>query len=293
MVSHPASLPVLGLARSIRKLSSFAGLVILLAAFAVPSHIAQAANDPGDRSEPYKEHKSDNTATHQEIAWIGPGGEKGVGLFLFRAAEFGFTERLFIKTPEGQHLILQRTLRSGSGLDRSRLIDDQTGWWLEVTKDYGFTATSLRKFFSIAEDLVKGSGRSVGYTLRVAGGLEWSTEVPAQQPVNEHASVAQELRGTDLGRALEEHVRGDLAMTLAFLACTPTYERLGPAGGVLVSLWSASSTGTGSCQEKLGPLRVGLSLSDPKLVRLRAEFATPLKSLWDVRLDQPIPPGKE
>ncbi len=249
-----------------------------------PSASASTLGASGQDTGVYEEYTGDNNAVNHGIQWFGPGSSKGVGLFLFRVSETGLTQQLFIKTPEGRHLILEKTLRAGSGLDRMRLIDDESGWWFEVTKDYGFTATGLRKFFSVGEDFVSGSGKDVEYTLRTREGLEWKTTIPAQQPREERTAVAEALRGTHLERVLEEHLATDLAEAVAFLSCAPQYDRLGAAAGVLIALWPRPDSAGASWHEEVDPMQPGLALSDPELVKLRAEFVTPVKSLWEVPL---------
>ncbi len=210
------------LSGSLRKvlllLGAVAGVLGVVSTSGAGWGVAWAAREAGhDGGTAYEEYTGGNHAVYQKIVWTRASGEQGVGLFLFRVAELGFTQRLFVRAPGGRHLILERTLTASAGLERTRLVDDESGWWLEVTKDYGLTASGLRKFFSIAEDFVAGSGKTVGYTLRTREGLEWKAEIPAQQAVEEQARLAAALRGTELGGVLERHVETDLAEAMTFL----------------------------------------------------------------------------
>ena len=287
----PCSRPTTSVLTTLFVLGIGLGLPGLIPPLGAVSTGAPTAAGAVQNPRAYQEYTAPNNAIHQEIRWVAQDGSNGIGLFLLRVTETGLTQQLFVKTPGGRHLILEKTLQASSGLDRTRLIDDETGWWFEVTKNYGFTAAGLRKFFSAAEDFVEGSGKEVKYTLQARDGSRWETSIPAQQPQEEYAELVKALQGTTIGTVLEHHLKTDLADAILFLARGPKSERLGAAAGVLVALRPSTSAEATSWHEEVESMQPGLEPSDPEMVKLRAEFVTPLKSLWDVPLGEPASPS--
>jgi len=232
---------------------------------------------------------------HREVRWVSASAEsEGQGLFLFRSAQAGLAQRVFVETPAGRHIILDETLHAQSGVERVRLIDDETGWWAEVTKRYGFESASLDEFFDRPEHYPSGRpDRTVTYTVRTSNGFEFESEVPARQPEEELAALAEEIEGADAAGRLAEKVPEDLLAGMGFLRQAVLQESVLNMGRSVIDVLSAATRPqplpAGIWEEREGPARQGLTLADPDMVRFISRFATPLESLWGESLDDREP----
>jgi hypothetical protein len=84
-------------------------------------------------------------------------GEGVPGLFAFESATAGTVSRLYVQAPSGQRLVLGVFLDPISGHWHNTIMDDETGVVIELDKDIGVTASSLREFFAKTHDLTSDS----------------------------------------------------------------------------------------------------------------------------------------
>jgi len=147
------------------------------------------------------------------------GSGSAAGVVFFRASEDQLTRRLLVETPEGRRLVLTKRLLVQEGQDRYELVDDETGWWVRLVKDYDFEVETLDEFFSRWEELLKpGEGREVEMELLTSQGLHFIATVPvAQQGETETATFAQRLLESDVGSELRDEMPEEVERGIAFL----------------------------------------------------------------------------
>ncbi len=71
---------------------------------------------------------------HQSIEWSGRDGA-GQGLEFLDRTRGASAHRLLLVSPSGTALVLSSSQNAATGIERFRVADDTTGWWLEVRKE--------------------------------------------------------------------------------------------------------------------------------------------------------------
>jgi len=173
------------------------------------------------------------------------------------------------------------------------MLDDQSGWWAEVEKDYGFTSSGLWEFFRKADvALMPGEGREIKFTVRTSDGLEITAKLPVQSRSDPaYRALAAQLDEAGLAESIRNQIPDGLGEVAVFL--TRALDQVGsPAKGpaaVLAGLVEPRQREDEDRQsiwaERPGSLRKGLSLTDPALL----EFADGFRSVGGV---EPLPPGE-
>jgi hypothetical protein len=127
--------------------------------------------------------------------------------------------RILLETPSGRHVVLTKNLSGPAGLDRVRLLDERTGWWVEVYKQYPLTGESLRAFLHEAMDLVEQDDvEPLRVTLVTSEGFEAEADLPANtQPWVVHENFVTELERSGLMAELRAEVPADFGREIDFL----------------------------------------------------------------------------
>lgn len=83
---------------------------------------------------------------HYFVEWSG-NNIGGDGLEVVALAEDAMATRLLIRRSGKPRLILSQCVDAGQGMVRTRLVDDESGWWIEVRDKNSATAGPLPQFF--------------------------------------------------------------------------------------------------------------------------------------------------
>jgi hypothetical protein len=241
---------------------------------------------------------------HRGFVWQG-GQLSGRALFLFECAPNGLNSRLLLETPSGAKVTITETDDVRRGRKTTRLVDDDSGWWLEIARDSHFKAQDLGDFFRRVYDELK-PGHPLGFHLSTRDGLAFRTRGSYRaHPDPEHKDLARGLRAAGLADKLLETVppsvvdavrflaavRSDDSQQVSFLpAPTAVFHELLP--GEAGPSRNGAPYSKLRWQEEAAPLRKGLVVSDPELLEFVVGFTTVSTPdpLSDHRLETVVPP---
>lgn len=234
------------------------------------------------------------TAYHREVSWAAANEDQVVnGLFFFQSSQKGLAARVLVASPEGRRIVLTKVLLAESGRDRIRLLDDSTGWWLEVEKKYGVGASGLWEFLRKLESwLEPESGHRIAYVLRSSDGMELTTTLAVVERSDlEHRGLVASLDEANLSSALQDQMPEGLVEAVLFLdgaleivaadAKTP----IGILAGIAAREMGESAYRAVSWTENEAPLQKGLLVQDPESRR----FADGFRSISGA---EPLPAGE-
>lgn len=263
---------------------------LLQATFGLVLALTVSPSGSSPMSDPYDRQSS----FHQDVEWVSPQeGVSAQGLFFFQSSAKGLASRVLVRSPAGRRVVLTNVLLVATGRDRARMLDDQSGWWAEVEKDYGFTASGLWEFFRKADvALMPGEGRKIKYTVRTSEGLEITSELPVQSHSDPaYRVLAALLVEASLAESLRSQIPEGLGEVVVFLE--HAVDQVGSTSrGPAVVLAALVEHGPReesytrlSWSEEEGPLRKGLTLKEPSLLG----FADGFRSVGGA---EPLPPGE-
>lgn len=140
------------------------------------------------------------------------------GLFLLAADNRGMVSRLLVETPGGNRIILTKAIDAINGLERVSWRDDETGWWLEVTKNLGFQSSDLHEFFATVHDQLRAdAGKMIGVRLRTRGSIDLTRDVRVGDQTETHAAIVDVLRREGLADKLAVEVPTRMTEAVRFL----------------------------------------------------------------------------
>ncbi len=215
-------------------------------------------------------------ALRLEVSYFGPAGQ--------------VTQDL-VEAPDGTRVILRSVLNARRGLDRTRLTDEASGWWVELTLDYERTFLDLDQFFAFTLDqgeqlgaqpvrLVTQSGISLGGRFKPSAGEKGRYLA---------RFVDHLLAEGELARLGEQVPRG-LAPLLGLADPGPVAAETGSRAALYLeygeaslahllnqALRAAGKAARPACpgpwdRRREGPARPSLTISDPDLLELVARF---------------------
>jgi|GEM_PF-3034601 len=129
-----------------------------------------------------------------------------------------FITRRLIEAPAGHRVVLTRSTKGYAGTFLNQLVDDETGWWIELEIGFGFETENLKEFSNRVGDKINEPGATLQFTLRTSENVHHEAEVPVAGQIHLAAEAFGEgLAGTSQGRALAESIPPGLVPTLAFL----------------------------------------------------------------------------
>ena len=108
-------------------------------------------------------------------------------LFAFRAMPTLRTTRMLLDAG-GRRVVLTQQWIASSGVSRARLVDDKTGWWIEVTKAFGVQRETVDEFFASVN---RANLKTIVMRVRTRGGVDFSAEVPCADPEKEDAAFGE------------------------------------------------------------------------------------------------------
>lgn len=157
---------------------------------------------------------------HRQLEWSAPATDRqGKALMLYSGGREKARTRLLVETPSGRHVVLTKDLNGVTGIDRVRLLDDRTGWWVEVRTRIPIEADSLRAFLHEAMNLVeKEDVDPLEVAVTTRGGFEADAELPANtQPWVVHQGFVAELERSGRSKEIRAEVPEGLAREVDFL----------------------------------------------------------------------------
>lgn len=165
---------------------------------------------------------ADEPTVQQLLRWLPVQGTEATGqaqvLQITERRSGELVSRRLVETPAGHRVISVRSTRGFAGTFVRQLIDDETGWWIEMEIDFGFATENLKEFLNRVEDRINEPGATLRVTVRTSESLHHEAEVPVAGQIHLAAeALGKELAGTPTGRALAESIPPGLVPTLAFL----------------------------------------------------------------------------
>lgn len=229
-----------------------------------------------------------STAYRELLTWK-RNDDSATGIVYFQSSDKGLVRRLLVETPGGRRLVLTKRLLAQKGEDRYELLDEESGWWFRLVKDFDVEAETLAEFFSQAEELLQpGGSREVSIELMSSNGLSFAATVPiAKQGAVEEGAFAGRLLDSDVAAPLKNNVPEGLERGIAFLdeVFEPRFSDSRALLEVLAQLLDATedeSGAGGSWQQAETRRRPGLGPETTEEARFLSRFlsidpAEPLK----------------
>jgi hypothetical protein len=217
--------------------------------------------------------------------WV-PVGDSGVSgtpeaLQITEGRSAELISRQLIEPPAGHRVVVTKSTRGYAGTVLTQLVDDETGWWVELEIDYGLRSEDLKDFLNRTGDKIGEPGATLRYTLRTSENLRHESEIPVQGNIQTAAErLGDELAATQEGKALAESIPPGLVPTLAFLRlhAEGTYaEGALPLMRILAALEPAiadPATSPGRWRFEPGEVRYSLTVTDPELRSFAEQFST-------------------
>lgn len=234
-----------------------------------------------------------NAALHRELVWTSPHGDELPGLYLVEVADDYMVSRVLVVDPAGNATVISATVDARSGVLRTEVRDDETGWHAALDVVTGVTGESLEAFYSATESLGVGEDHRVQTSVYDSSGVVWSSSWPVAAPRELHRSVGHGLAERSLAQKLMVSAPDGFSQTLAFLDASMSPEPLTSEGvtnvayalrGIIEVLVASNDvTYTGSEWEMTaGEMKKGFF--DPEIVALLSRFrsidtADPLRDL--------------
>lgn len=231
---------------------------------------------------------------YREVRWVSADqGLTGRGLFFFQSSEKGTVSRVLVLSPAERRVVLTKILLAQSGRDRIRLVDDKTGWWMEVERNFAPAASSFSEFLKKAEMwLDPAAEHKRNYTVRTSDGLELTSEIAVEsQPRLEYHALVAELQRQGLEETLRDRVPDGLEEAVVFLDTALEHVAADATAPFVVLATVVAHAGRETAYGKVewveeeGLPRQGLALSEPEAQRFADEFQS-------VRGIEPLPPGE-
>lgn len=233
-------------------------------------------NDPNDPSGFYR------TLHWKEIS----GSQEARGLSIFECSFEGFTNRVFVVTPTGRSILLTKVFSPHKGTEVFTWMDEETGWWLRLTKEFGLTWPTLEEYFDADfRELAAGPGRPVTLSVSTSRGFSYSTQVAlhAQAEGETREFLSQLVSHGDLSDLLLATMSSELRADILFLSeiwSDPRHEGaiMKPiveiVGGALQQTAGAGSSFPTRARWKqiVGELRKGTTVTNPEDLGFLSRF---------------------
>lgn len=218
------------------------------------------------------------TGFHRSIHWKSPTATAR-GLMLFTSGAPGLVKRVLILTPTNRHMVLTRTLLVRRGEDSERLVDEESGWWVEITERREFRASGLDEYFAEVHDwIAEETKHEAQFTLRTSEGLDTSATTPVlDQPRPRYRALADALRDKGVPQELRRGLPKGVEESLSFL--WSAYEQQVSDSRAIIdtlafALGTASAAGEGEWEQVNGKPTHGLKLSDASQLAFTSEFSS-------------------
>ena len=109
----------------------------------------------------------------RSIAWVAADGTPvGTGLIVSRVDDETLRSRFLVEGPKDRRWILDEVVDGRSGTIRSRVTDDEIGWWLEIWTDERVESPDLKSFFVSIHEQPVGYERAIRLTSSTGVHLE-------------------------------------------------------------------------------------------------------------------------
>lgn len=233
---------------------------------------------PLSSASPATDSSQASTGYYRTIEWRSE-QETARGLFLFRSEPAGLMRRVLIEDPDGRRLVLTKVLLPREGVDHEVLLDERTGWRIELTKRFPFKAPTLRDYLRMSlQDDPPGLGEDLPFTLSTNTGFSFSASVVvAEQPALEHQRFAQSLLADEASREGLE-LPAELADSVRFLDRAFETEASDSRGIIEILaavLGRGGGVGVAADWRQLDGAPVpGMTVGDGELVAFATEFGS-------------------
>jgi len=218
------------------------------------------------------------TGYHRVIQWKSPTATAR-GLMLFTSDAPGLAKRVLISTPTNRHMVLTRMLSVRSGEDCERLVDEQTGWWVEITERRDFLAAGLDEYFAKVHDWIAANTQhETRFTLRTSDGLDFSATTPLlDQPRPRYRALADALQAEGVAQELRRVLPEGVEEALLFLWSAyeqPVSDSRAIIDTLAFALGTASAEGDSEWTQINGKATHGLELTDAAKLAFASEFSS-------------------
>jgi len=222
---------------------------------------------------------------HQAMRWTPVPGTKASGearaLQITERRSGALITRQLVEPPVGHRAVVTKSTNGYAGSFLTQLVDDETGWWIELEIGLGFETENLKEFLNRVGDRINEPGATLQFALRTGENVHHEAEVPVAGQIHLAAEAfGKELAGTPEGRALAESIPPGLVPTLAFLRqhTEGTYaEGVISLTKVLAALQPAiadRASNPGRWRFEGGEIRYSLTVTEPELRSFMERFST-------------------
>lgn len=165
---------------------------------------------------------ADEPTVQQMMRWVPVQGTEATGearvLQITEKRSGELASRRLVEAPDGHRVVLTSSTRGYNGTLLRRLVDDETGWWVELEIGFGFETEDLKEFLNRVGDRITEPGATLRFTLRTSESIHHEAEVPVAGQTHLAAeALGRELAGTPEGQALADSIPPGLLPALAFL----------------------------------------------------------------------------
>lgn len=250
-----------------------------------PRHVLKALAMSAALMLPTGATIADEPAVQQVMQWIpveGTAATKEARVLQITERRSGvLMSRRLIEPPAGHRVVVTLSTNGYAGTFLTQLVDDETGWWVELETDFGFETENLKEFLNLVGDRINEPEATLHLTLRTSENVRHEAEVSVAGQIHLAAEAfGRGLASTPTGQALAESIPPGLVPTLAFLNqhTTATYiEGILTLTRLLAALEPAvadPATSPGRWRFEAEESNKGFTVTDPELRSFMERFST-------------------
>lgn len=155
-------------------------------------------------------------AYQRHLTFVADTSDVRPGLFLFRMTADELAEEVFLLAPQDTRIVSTLTITAREGSYVLRLIDDESGEWVEIDKRLGVTGAGIEDLLHLAIE-EEPKDREVRFIVRTSGGFDHTCEVTGGSTRGEEELIQCLVEAEVVNRLLEE-IPSSLRRSAAFLA---------------------------------------------------------------------------